>query len=57
MDSKQIVPTTIEGIKRLANTFRKENPITHSQALNFAARAAGYENFRHAQKHLLNESK
>lgn len=45
-------PSTLEGIKRLAKSIKKEKGIQHSDALNEAAKVAGYENFRHAQNKL-----
>lgn len=50
MESKP--PSTLEGIKRLAKRIKKEKCIQHSDALNEAAKVAGYENFRHAQNKL-----
>ncbi len=48
MLSENIRPSTIEGIKRLANSIKKERGIKHLIALDEVARLAGFENFRHA---------
>ncbi|MDB5813877.1 MAG: hypothetical protein JWN23_994 [Rhodocyclales bacterium] len=52
MSAISVVPSTIEGIKRLAKTLSKEQSITHTQGLDEAARAGGYANFRHARNML-----
>lgn len=43
-----IHPTTVGGIKRFAKQIKKEQNIPHHQALDIAAQAASFENFRHA---------
>lgn len=48
MSNEDVRPTTIVGIKRLAKTLKAESGIPHHEALNLAARRAGFENFRHA---------
>ncbi len=48
MSSEAIRPSTMDGIKRLAKSLKVERGIQHTQALDAAARAAGFENFRHA---------
>lgn len=45
-----IKPTTLEGIKGLAKQIKKRDGVTHTQALELAAKQAGYENFTHARK-------
>ncbi|WP_374634837.1 DUF5623 domain-containing protein [Ferrovibrio sp.] len=45
-------PTTLDGIKSLATQFRKQQGIKHTSALDLAAKAASFENFRHAQREL-----
>ncbi|WP_291775805.1 DUF5623 domain-containing protein [Castellaniella sp.] len=52
MSQVTIHPSTIEGVKRLATTLKREKSITHTRALDAAARVAGFENFRHAQHSL-----
>lgn len=47
--SSTTTPSTIEGIKRLAVTLKREQGIPHHQALNAAAQHAGLANFRHAR--------
>ncbi|WP_454748927.1 DUF5623 domain-containing protein [Ciceribacter selenitireducens] len=49
-------PKTLDGIKRLAAEIGKERGIKHSVALNLAAQAASFANFRHAQKALVQRS-
>lgn len=47
-----IRPSTVDGIKQLAKKIRRERNITHTEALDDAARQAGYENFMHAKRQL-----
>ena len=42
-------PTTLTGVKRLAAQIRKERGVKHSNALDLAARAADFENYKHAR--------
>jgi hypothetical protein len=50
MDTKPSVhSTTLPGIKRAAKTIKRERGISHAEALDAAAQAAGYQNFRHAR--------
>jgi hypothetical protein len=46
-----IKPKTVAGIKQLAKKISKTRGITHTQALDEAARQAGFENFKHARTH------
>jgi hypothetical protein len=41
-------PSSVEGIKRLAQRIRRQRSVPHHTALNRAAEAAGFENFAHA---------
>ncbi|KPA87829.1 hypothetical protein PF66_05787 [Pseudomonas asplenii] len=43
-------PSTVDGIKRLAKAIKRESRITHHEALEEAARKAGFQNFRHAKR-------
>lgn len=43
-------PTTLEGVKSLANQLRKTQGIKHAIALDLAAQAANYKNFRDARR-------
>jgi hypothetical protein len=52
MGSRDIHPTTIAGIKRLARSIKRERGNTHLAALDVAAQAAGFSNFRHAENAL-----
>ncbi len=45
MDITKIQPTTEIGIKRLAREISRKKDLKHSDALNLAAKAAGYTNF------------
>lgn len=48
MSSEAIRPSSMDGIKRLAKSIKVERGIQHVRALDDAARAAGFQNFRHA---------
>ncbi|MCJ9428566.1 hypothetical protein [Kordiimonas marina] len=48
MALEDIKPTTIEGIKRLAKQLKKAEGLKHTDALNRAARQAGYADFAQA---------
>lgn len=48
MSSEAIRPSTLDGIKRLAKSLKSERGIQHVRALDDAAQAAGFQNFRHA---------
>lgn len=50
--TKEIIPTTIIGIKRLANTLKKEHSVSLSEALMMASKKAGYQNYKHAVRSL-----
>lgn len=52
MSSKTVRPSTMTGIKRLANQIKSAEGLSHSAALDKASLAAGFENIRHAQHHL-----
>lgn len=52
MISKAIRPSTLDGIKRLAKSLKRERGIQHARALDEAAQAAGFQNFRHASNAL-----
>lgn len=43
-------PSTLDGIKRLAKAIKREFGITHHEALEEAARKAGFQNFLHAKR-------
>ncbi|MFK8402414.1 DUF5623 domain-containing protein [Pseudomonas sp. BGr12] len=43
-------PSTLDGIKRLAKAIKREFGITHHDALEEAARKAGFQNFLHAKR-------
>ncbi len=52
MNISMVSPKTESGFKRLANRLKKQDGITHLQALDKAASIAGYSNFRHAKNQL-----
>lgn len=47
-DLSTIHPTTVDGIKRLAKQIKKANNGPHHEALDAAAKQAGFDNYRHA---------
>ncbi len=49
MLSTTVLPSTLDGIKRLAKTIKRDQNCNHSTALNLAAQRAGFSNFKHAQ--------
>jgi hypothetical protein len=54
MLSKDVLPTTLVGIKRLARQLASSHAETqHAGRLDRAAQLAGFQNFRHAQAQLL----
>lgn len=50
--TEDIIPTTIVGIKRLGKTLSRRDGVSHTAALDRAAQAAGFANFKHASKAL-----
>lgn len=52
MSNESIRPSSLEGISRLATSIKREKGIKHLQAMDEAARRAGFQNLRHAQKSL-----
>lgn len=42
-------PSTMEGIKRLAKSLKREKNLSHAKALDAAAQAAGFQNLQHAR--------
>jgi hypothetical protein len=54
--SKNITPSTLEGISRLAKTIKRKQGISHHEALEVAAVRAGFQNHRHAQHTLQTKS-
>lgn len=57
MNNVSIHPSSLEGIKRLAKTLKRDNNTTHLRALDEAAHAAGYQNFQHARNQLANSQR
>lgn len=53
MGTQPIVPTTVEGIKRLAKSYAKRLAIPHHEALDRAARDAGFASYPIALKAIL----
>lgn len=52
MTNVAVQPSSLEGIKRLAKTIKRDQGITHTLALDAAAQAGGFQNLRHAQHRL-----
>lgn len=52
MSKEAIRPSSLDGIKRLAKSIKAEKGTQHTQALDEASRAAGFQNFRHASNTL-----
>lgn len=52
MNTANIRPSTVDGIKQLAKKIAREHSISHTLALEVASRQAGYENFVHAKRQL-----
>lgn len=50
-------PRTLEGIKSLAAQLGKERSIKHAMALDLAAQAANFSNFRNAKRMLVQRAK
>ncbi len=46
----RLKPETLEGIKRLAKDYTKLLRLVYYEALNTAAKQAGFNNYREAQK-------
>lgn len=55
MDTCEIRPTTVEGIKRLARTIKKEMGCKHMRALDLAAQQAGYTHYPAAHRALASQ--
>lgn len=45
-------PSSIEGIKRLADRIEREESIKRAEALERASRSAGFSNYAHARRSL-----
>ncbi|WP_346830925.1 hypothetical protein ABDX87_28750 [Pseudomonas abietaniphila] len=45
---------SINGIKRKAKAIKREQNVTHGEALNIAARISGFVNYNHAHRELQN---
>ncbi|GAB6052212.1 hypothetical protein JCM17960_10320 [Magnetospira thiophila] len=50
-------PSTLDGVKRLATQIKKERGVKHAYALDLAAQAANFTNFRHALRMLPSNNK
>lgn len=48
MSNDHIRPSSVEGIKQLAKRLKKSDGIQHAVALDQAAKAVGYGNYKHA---------
>jgi hypothetical protein len=52
MSTHDIRPSSLDGIKRLAKILKRKQQLSHARALDEAAKAAGFQNLRHAQNSL-----
>jgi hypothetical protein len=52
MLKQNVRPSSVDGIKRLATQIKKDQGIQHAAALDMAAKAASFENFKHARRSL-----
>jgi hypothetical protein len=52
MSNVSALPSTIDGIKRLAKAIKHQERVAYHVALDLAANRAGYQNIRHAQAQL-----
>lgn len=48
--SKEVRPSSFDGIKRTAKEISRKTGIAHAKALDEAAKLGGYQNFAHARK-------
>lgn len=48
-----IIPTSLDGLKRLAKAIGKEQNISHCQALEVASKQAGYGCYADARKKII----
>lgn len=56
MLTNTIRPSTMDGIKRLAKKIKQVLGIKHAAALDLAARAAFFENYKHARRSLSSQT-
>tara|TARA_R110001606_G_scaffold8255_2_gene36160 strand:+ start:2439 stop:3752 length:1314 start_codon:yes stop_codon:yes gene_type:complete len=56
MLNENVRPSSIAGIKRLAKQIKKDQGIQHAAALDMAAKAASFENFKHARRSLSSQA-
>jgi hypothetical protein len=52
METSEVKPTTITGVKRLAKQIKKERSITHAEALTAASRQAGWLSWNEAIRNM-----
>lgn len=52
MSNDHIRPSTLGGIKQFAKYTKRDEGLSHTDALNKAARASGFENYAHARRAL-----
>lgn len=51
-DLEKLKPTTLAGVKRLAQQLKKRDGIKHAEALKKAAQQAGFASYQDAQSKL-----
>lgn len=50
--SAEKLPTTLEGLKKLAKKIKRESGYTHTDCLEIAAKRMGYDCYTHARREL-----
>jgi hypothetical protein len=50
VSNDHIRPSSIKGIKQLAKRLKRAEAVLYTRALDMASKAAGFENFKHAQR-------
>lgn len=56
-DLNDLKPTTVEGIQSLARQLKKRDGITHTEALDMAAKQGGFKRWAHAVRVLIKEKR
>lgn len=57
MELAQLKPSTLAGIKQLAKQLKKRDGIIHGQALDAAAKQAGWTSYREAHAALAEQGR
>lgn len=51
------LPTTLEGLKKLAKKIKRESGYQHTDCLEIAAKRMGYGSYTHARRELADDGK